>query len=106
MAIQRMDNVGIVVDDLEAAVAFFLALAWSCWAKMPVEGRWVDGVVGLDMSETTSQRCGPPTPRATRAMKFHTPSAIDPEPKNAPANTLGIECEEDKAARAVLGGML
>jgi hypothetical protein len=55
MAIQRMDNVGIVVDDLEAAVAFFLALAWSCWAKMPVEGRWVDGVVGLDMPETTSQ---------------------------------------------------
>ena len=48
MTIQRMENVGIVVDDLAAATAFFLELGLVLEGEAPVEGPWVDRVVGLD----------------------------------------------------------
>ena len=48
MTIQRMDNVGIVVGDLEAAVAFFIELGLELEGETTVEGRWVDRTVGLD----------------------------------------------------------
>jgi catechol 2,3-dioxygenase-like lactoylglutathione lyase family enzyme len=48
MTIQRMDNVGVVVDDLEAAIAFFVELGMELEGEAPVEGRWVDRIVGLD----------------------------------------------------------
>src|ERR687897_3571775 len=48
MTLQRMDNVLIVVDDLEAAKAFFVELGMELEGEMPVEGRWVDLVVGLE----------------------------------------------------------
>ena len=44
MTIERMDNVGIVVDDLEAAIAFFVELGMELEGKALVEGRWVDRV--------------------------------------------------------------
>jgi hypothetical protein len=47
MAIQRMDDVGVVVVDLEAAIAFFLELGLELEGVAVVEGRWVDRV-GLD----------------------------------------------------------
>ena len=47
MTLQRMDNVLIVVDDLEAAKAFFVELGMELEGEKPVEGRWVDLVVGL-----------------------------------------------------------
>ena len=48
MTIQRMDNVGIVVDDLKAVTAFLVELGLELEGEMTVEGRWVDRVVGLD----------------------------------------------------------
>ncbi len=48
MTIQRMDHVGVVVDDLEAATAFFVELGMEVEGESPVEGPWVDRVVGLD----------------------------------------------------------
>ena len=42
MTIQRMDHVGIVVDDLADAVAFFTELGLELQGEMPVEGDWVD----------------------------------------------------------------
>jgi catechol 2,3-dioxygenase-like lactoylglutathione lyase family enzyme len=48
MTIERMDHVGVVVDDLEAATAFFVELGMELEGEAPVEGRWVDRVVGLD----------------------------------------------------------
>jgi hypothetical protein len=55
MTLQRMDNVGIVVDDLAAAIAFFGELGLELEGEAAVEGRWVDRVVGLDGSKSTSQ---------------------------------------------------
>jgi len=54
MTIQQMDNVGIVVEDLEAAVAFFAELGMELEGKMPVAGPWVDRIVGLETSASTS----------------------------------------------------
>jgi catechol 2,3-dioxygenase-like lactoylglutathione lyase family enzyme len=48
MTIQRMDHVGIVVDDLAAATAFFIELGLKLQGEGSVEGGWVDRVVGLE----------------------------------------------------------
>jgi len=48
MTIQRMDNVGIVVDDLDAAVAFFTELGMELEGRMLIEGSWAGNVVGFD----------------------------------------------------------
>ncbi len=48
MAVRRMDHVGIVVEDLAAAIAFFVELGLTVQGEQSVEGAWVDQVVGLD----------------------------------------------------------
>ena len=86
-----MDNVGVVVDDLAAAIAFFVELGLDLEGETTVEGEWVDRVVGLD-----GVRCDivmlrtPDGHDRIELAKFHTPAAISPKPENAPANTLGI----------------
>jgi catechol 2,3-dioxygenase-like lactoylglutathione lyase family enzyme len=91
MTLQRMDNVLIVVDDLEAATAFFVELGMELEGKAPVEGDWADRVVGLDgvRADIVMMRT-PDGHGRVELTKFHTPSAISSEPQNAPANTLGI----------------
>jgi catechol 2,3-dioxygenase-like lactoylglutathione lyase family enzyme len=91
MAIRRMDNVLIVVDDVKAATAFFAELGMELEGKVPVEGDWVDRVVGLDgvRADIVMMRT-PDGHGRVELTKFHTPPAISSEPQNAPANTLGI----------------
>ena len=91
MTIQRMDNVLIVVDDLEAAKAFFAELGLELEGEATNEGRWVDRVVGLDgVRADIAMMRTPDGHGRVELTKFHTPSAISSEPHNAPANTLGI----------------
>jgi catechol 2,3-dioxygenase-like lactoylglutathione lyase family enzyme len=91
MTIQRMDNVLIVVDDLEAAKAFFVELGMELEGEATNEGPWVDRTVGLD-----GVRCDIAMMRAPdghgriELAKFHTPPAVRVELESAPANTLGI----------------
>src|ERR1043166_1255904 len=47
MTILRMDNVGIVVDDLDAAIAFFTELGMEREGEARIEGLWADRTVGL-----------------------------------------------------------
>ena len=91
MTLQRMDNVLIVVDDLEAAKAFFVELGMQLEGETPVEGRWVDQVVGLEnvRAEIAMMRT-PDGHGRVELTKFHTPAAVRTEPKSAPANALGI----------------
>ena len=90
MTIQQMENVGIVVDDLAAATAFFLELGLELEGQAPVQGRWVDRVVGLDDVRVDVAMVRTPDGHGRlELMKFHTPVATTAEP-NAPANTLGI----------------
>lgn len=89
-ALLRMDNVGIVVDDLKTAIAFFTELGLELEGETTVEGRWVDRVVGLDgvRSDIVMMRT-PDGHSRLELSKFRTPLAQSAEP-NAPVNTLGI----------------
>ncbi len=86
-----MDNVAIVVGDLDAAVAFFTELGLELEGKWQVEGLWADSTVGLDgvRSDIAMMRT-PDGHGRLELTKFHRPTAVSVEPKNAPANTLGI----------------
>src|SRR5919109_1592544 len=91
MAIQRMDNVLIVVDDLEAAKAFFAELGMELEGEATNEGPWVDRVVGLnDVRADLAMMRTPDGHGRLELTKFHTPPAVRAEPENAPANTLGL----------------
>src|SRR4051794_5301722 len=91
MALQRMDNVLIVVDDLEAAKAFFAELGMELEGETQVEGPAVDSTVGLTgvRADITMMRT-PDGHGRVELTRFHTPPAVRAEPANAPANTLGI----------------
>ena len=54
MTIKRLEHVSVVVDDLAAAIAFFIALGMTLEGEMPVEGPWVDRVNGLEVFKSTS----------------------------------------------------
>jgi catechol 2,3-dioxygenase-like lactoylglutathione lyase family enzyme len=91
MTLQRMDNVLIVVDDLEAAKAFFAELGMELEGEATNEGPSVDQVVGLNgvRSDIAMMRT-PDGHGRVELAKFHTPPAVTAEPENAPANALGI----------------
>ena len=91
MAIQRLDNVLIVVDDLDAVISFFVELGLELENRGPIEGPWVERVIGIDdvRQDIAMLRTPDGHGRIELAM-FHTPKAISAEPENAPANTLGI----------------
>ena len=90
MTIQRMDNIGIVVEDLEAAIAFFLDLGLELEGEATVEGHWVDRVVGLDGVRSDIAMLRTPDGHGRLELsRFHTPPARNTDP-NAPVNTLGI----------------
>ena len=55
MALKRIDNVAIVVDDLDAPIAFFTELGMELEGKAQIEGPWSDRIVGLDGAESTSR---------------------------------------------------
>jgi len=91
MALKRMDNVLIVVDDLEAAKAFFVELGMELEGETLVEGPAVDSLIGLkDVRATLALMRTPDGHGRIELDKFHTPTAIKAEPKNAPVNMLGI----------------
>ena len=90
MTIQRMDNVLIVVEDIDAVISFFVELGMELEGKALVEGRWAARTVGLDgvRSEIAMMRT-PDGHGRLELMKFHAPPATTAEP-NAPVNTLGM----------------
>jgi catechol 2,3-dioxygenase-like lactoylglutathione lyase family enzyme len=91
MTLLRMDNVLIVVDDLEAAIAFFAELGLELEGRTIVEGQSVDRVVGLDGVRSEIAMMRPPDGHGGIELdKFHTPPAVRAEPEDAPVNALGI----------------
>jgi catechol 2,3-dioxygenase-like lactoylglutathione lyase family enzyme len=90
MTIQRMDHVGIVVDDLADAVAFFVELGLELQGEAPVEGDWVDRIVGLEgVRAQIAMLATPDGHGRVELAKFHTP-ASDGGHERAPANAPGI----------------
>ena len=92
MAIQRMDNVAIVVDDLDAAVAFFTELGMELEGEAPIEGDWVDRVNGLDGVRVDIAMMRTPDGHGKLELtRYHTPAAVGAGPENPPPpNTLGL----------------
>ena len=86
----QMHNVGIVVDDLKAAIAFFAELGLELEGETTVEGQWVDRIVGLNgvRSDIAMMRT-PDGHSRLELTKFQRPTATSVE-LNAPVNTLGI----------------
>lgn len=90
MAIQRMEHIGIVVDDLAAATEFFLKLGLELQGEGAVEGRWVDRIVGLDGVRADIAMLQTPDGHGRLELtKFHTPPAEGGN-RHSPANTPGI----------------
>jgi catechol 2,3-dioxygenase-like lactoylglutathione lyase family enzyme len=91
MAIQRMDNVAIVVDNLDAAVAFFTELGMELDGKGQVEGLVADRTVGLDgvRSEIAMMRT-PDGHGKLELTRYHAPAAAAAGPQSPPPNTLGL----------------
>jgi catechol 2,3-dioxygenase-like lactoylglutathione lyase family enzyme len=91
MTIRRMDNVLIVVDDLEAAKAFFTELGLELEGEAQVEGPSVDSLIGLhDVRATIASMRTPDGLGRIELDKFHTPAAVRFGPVEAPVNALGM----------------
>ena len=85
-----MDHVGIVVEDLEAAVAFFIELGLELEGETTVEGEWVDQLVGLDGVRADMAFVRTPDGHGRVELStFHTPVSTSSPPRE-PVNTPGI----------------
>jgi catechol 2,3-dioxygenase-like lactoylglutathione lyase family enzyme len=90
MTVQRMDHVGVVVDDLAAAKAFFLELGLELQGEASVEGDLVDSIVGLEGVRSEFAMMQTPDGHARLELtKFHAPPGPGGD-RHAPANTPGI----------------
>jgi len=90
MAIERMDHVGVVVDDLAAATAFFAELGLKSQGTGSVEGDWVDRIVGLEGVRAELAMMETPDGHGKlELVKFHSPPVPDGDAQ-APANAPGI----------------
>jgi len=90
MTIQRMEHVGIVVDDLAAASAFFVALGLTLQGEASVEGAWVDRVIGLEGVRSDIAMLETPDGHArVELSQFHAPSSPSGD-QHAPANVPGL----------------
>lgn len=111
MSVKRMDNVLIVVDDLEATKAFFIALGLTLEGETTVEGPEVGKLIGLEDVRSTIAMLRTPDGQGIELDKFHTPDAIRFGPVGAPVNAMGyrrvmfaVEGLDDVVARMVARG--
>ena len=85
-----MDNVLIVVEDLDAAIAFFVELGMELEGRAQLEGDWVDRVIGIDGARDEIATLRTPDGHSRLELtQFHTPAAVGPNPKDLPVNALG-----------------
>jgi catechol 2,3-dioxygenase-like lactoylglutathione lyase family enzyme len=86
-----MDHVGVVVEDLDAAIEFFTELGLEVDGRMRVDGEWVDRVVGLDGVHVEIAMMRTPDDHSRLELtKFLAPTVLSGQPYPAPANTLGL----------------
>ena len=89
MTVKRMDNVGIVVEDIDAAIEFFTELGLELEGRAPIEGDWADGVTGLrDMRVEIAMMRTPDGHSRLEMSRFLAPP-VAADHRNAPVNALG-----------------
>ena len=89
MTVKRMDNVGIVVEDIDAAIGFFSELGLELEGRAPIEGAWAEGVTGLrDMRVEIAMMRTPDGHSRLELSRFHAPPVVA-DHRRAPVNALG-----------------
>ncbi|MES2126885.1 MAG: VOC family protein [Pseudomonadota bacterium] len=89
MTVKRMDNVGIVVEDLDAAIAFFTELGLDLEGRAPVEGNWADGVTGLRGMRVEIAMMRTPDGHSRLELSRFLAPAMVADHRAAPVNALG-----------------
>lgn len=90
MALKRLDNILLVVDDLEAMKAFFIELGLVFEGQTTVEGPSIGQLIGLPDVRATIAMLRTPDGQGIELDKFHTPDAVRFGPVNLPVNALGL----------------
>jgi catechol 2,3-dioxygenase-like lactoylglutathione lyase family enzyme len=91
MGLKRIDNVAIVVEDLDAAIAFFEELGLEVEGRTTVEGEWVDRVVGLQGTRSDIAMMRTPDGHGRLELtRYQHPPAVGPDPRSEPANARGM----------------
>jgi len=91
MAIKRMDNILIVVEDLDAVISFFTELGMELEGRTTVQGPWVDRIVALENVRSDIAIMRTPDGHSRIELdKFHSPKPIRTDAEDAPVNTMGI----------------
>jgi catechol 2,3-dioxygenase-like lactoylglutathione lyase family enzyme len=85
----RLDNVGIVVEDLDKAVEFFEALGLELEGRMPVEGEWAGRVTGLGYQRVEIAMMRTPDGHSRLELSRFLEPKVIADHRNAPVNTLG-----------------
>lgn len=89
MTVIRMDNVGLVVEDLDAAIAFFIELGLSLEGRMPIEGDWAGRVTGVRGQRVEIAMMRTPDGHSRLELsRFHAPATVS-DHRRAPVNSLG-----------------
>ncbi|MEQ1832155.1 MAG: VOC family protein [Candidatus Eisenbacteria bacterium] len=89
MTVKRMDNVGIVVEDLDAAIEFFRELGLELEGRAPIAGAWADRVTGLrDIRVEIAMLRTPDGHGRLELSRFLVPAVVA-DHRNAPVNALG-----------------
>ena len=89
MTVKRMDNVGIVVEDLDSAIAFFVELGLELEGRAPVEGDWADGVTGLRGMRTEIAMMRTPDGHSRLELSRFNAPPVAADHRHAPVNALG-----------------
>lgn len=89
MTVSRMDNVGIVVADLDAAIAFFVELGLTLEGRMPIDGEWAGRVTGVRGQRVEIAMLRTPDGHSRLELsRFDTPAIVS-DHRSAPVNSLG-----------------
>ena len=89
MTVRRMDNVGIVVEDIDAAIEFFSELGLELVGRAPIQGEWADGVTGLGgMRVEIAMMRTPDGHSRLEISRFLAPPVVA-DHRRAPVNALG-----------------
>ncbi|MEI2719702.1 MAG: VOC family protein [Gemmatimonadales bacterium] len=89
MTVSRMDNVGIVVADLDAAIAFFLELGLTLEGRMPIDGEWAGRVTGVRGQRVEIAMMRTPDGHSRLELSRFDAPAIASDHRTAPVNSLG-----------------
>jgi catechol 2,3-dioxygenase-like lactoylglutathione lyase family enzyme len=89
MTIKRMDNVGIVVENLDAAIAFFSELGLELEGRAPIEGEWADGVTGLQNMRVEIAMMRTPDGHSRLEISRFLAPAVVADHRRSPVNALG-----------------